>query len=143
MAKGPASGKNDAEILDYRHDRARRKNNPPAGLAAQGRIAERPTERYATGASSASGYSTYAEIRSFSPASWKRSEAGCSPAKQSADSSMSLSFQITSMAMWDPMISLMSEGSVDDHASMARKITAWLLISYWAGAPARSRWRCR
>jgi hypothetical protein len=32
MAKGPASGKNDAEILDYRHDRARRKNNPPAVL---------------------------------------------------------------------------------------------------------------
>jgi hypothetical protein len=47
MAKGSASGKNDREILDYRHDRARRKNNPPAGLAAQGRIAERPTERYA------------------------------------------------------------------------------------------------
>ena len=47
MAKSPPSGKNDAEILDYRHDRARRKNNPPAGLAAQGRIAERPTERYA------------------------------------------------------------------------------------------------
>ena len=47
MAKGSASGKSDAEILDYRHDRARRKNNPPAGLAAQGRIAERPTERYA------------------------------------------------------------------------------------------------
>jgi hypothetical protein len=47
MAKDPASGKNDAEILDYRHDRTRRKNNPPAGLAWQGRIAERPTERYA------------------------------------------------------------------------------------------------
>ncbi|HVC33130.1 MAG TPA: site-specific DNA-methyltransferase, partial [Chloroflexota bacterium] len=31
---------------DYRYARSKRKNNPPAGLAAQGRIAERPREKY-------------------------------------------------------------------------------------------------
>ncbi|MDP9367237.1 MAG: site-specific DNA-methyltransferase [Chloroflexota bacterium] len=34
-------------VADYRYDHAKRKNNPPAGLAPQGRIAERPVERYA------------------------------------------------------------------------------------------------
>ncbi len=41
MAKAP-----DTHVVDYRHDCAKRKNNPPAGLAAQGRIAERPAEHY-------------------------------------------------------------------------------------------------
>jgi adenine-specific DNA-methyltransferase len=35
-----------ADVRDYRCDRAKRKNNPPAGLASQGKIAERPVERY-------------------------------------------------------------------------------------------------
>jgi adenine-specific DNA-methyltransferase len=37
----------DGRVADYRYDHAKRKNNPPAGLAAQGRIAEQPRERYA------------------------------------------------------------------------------------------------
>jgi adenine-specific DNA-methyltransferase len=37
----------NGRVADYRYDQATRKNNPPAGLAAQGRIAERPAERYA------------------------------------------------------------------------------------------------
>jgi hypothetical protein len=31
---------------DYRYDHATRKNNPPAGLAARGKIAEKPAVRY-------------------------------------------------------------------------------------------------
>lgn len=42
-----AAGGGDGRVADYRYERAKRKNNPPAGLAAQGRIAERPAERYA------------------------------------------------------------------------------------------------
>lgn len=34
-------------VSDYRHEDARRKNNPPAGLAAQGRVQEVPKLRYA------------------------------------------------------------------------------------------------
>ncbi|MDE0014831.1 MAG: site-specific DNA-methyltransferase [Candidatus Poribacteria bacterium] len=35
------------EVQDYRHDTATRKNNPPAGIAAQGRIQETPKQEYA------------------------------------------------------------------------------------------------
>ena len=34
------------EVQDYRHDTATRKNNPPAGIAAQGRIKETPKQEY-------------------------------------------------------------------------------------------------
>ena len=36
----------DASVRDYRHD-TKRKNNPPAGLAAQGRMREVPKVQYA------------------------------------------------------------------------------------------------
>ena len=35
------------EVQDYRHDTAKRKNNPPAGIAAQGKIRETPKQEYA------------------------------------------------------------------------------------------------
>ena len=35
------------EVQDYRHDTATRKNNPPAGIAAQGKIQETPKQKYA------------------------------------------------------------------------------------------------
>ena len=35
------------EVQDYRHDTATRKNNPPAGIAAQGEIRETPKQEYA------------------------------------------------------------------------------------------------
>ena len=35
------------EVQDYRHDTATRKNNPPAGIAAQGKIQETPKQGYA------------------------------------------------------------------------------------------------
>ena len=35
------------EVQDYRHDTATRKNNPPAGIAAQGKIEETPKQEYA------------------------------------------------------------------------------------------------
>ena len=35
------------EVQDYRHDNAKRKNNPPAGIAAQGKIHEKPKQEYA------------------------------------------------------------------------------------------------
>lgn len=35
------------EVQDYRHDTATRKNNPPAGIAAQGHIQETPKQEYA------------------------------------------------------------------------------------------------
>lgn len=34
------------DIQDYRHDTATRKNNPPAGIAAQGKIKETPKQEY-------------------------------------------------------------------------------------------------
>ena len=34
-------------VTDYRHDSAKRKNIPPAGLAAQGKVAETPKLRFA------------------------------------------------------------------------------------------------
>ena len=37
----------ETEIQDYRHDNATRKNNPPAGIAARGRINEPPQVEYA------------------------------------------------------------------------------------------------
>ena len=35
------------DVQDYRHDTATRKNNPPAGIAAQGKIQETPKQEYA------------------------------------------------------------------------------------------------
>ena len=35
------------DVQDYRHDTATRKNNPPAGIAAQGKIRETPKQEYA------------------------------------------------------------------------------------------------
>ena len=35
------------EVQDYRHETATRKNNPPAGIAAQGKIRETPKQEYA------------------------------------------------------------------------------------------------
>ena len=37
----------EKEVQDYRHDTATRKNNPPAGIAAQGKIKETPKQEYA------------------------------------------------------------------------------------------------
>ena len=37
----------EKEIQDYRHDTAKRKNNPSAGIAAQGKIHEKPKQEYA------------------------------------------------------------------------------------------------
>ncbi len=37
----------EKEIQDYRHDTAKRKNNPPAGIAAQGKIHDPPKQEYA------------------------------------------------------------------------------------------------
>ena len=39
--------KSETEIQDYRHDDAKRKNNPSAGIAARGRINETPKVEYA------------------------------------------------------------------------------------------------
>ncbi len=35
------------EVQDYGHNTATRKNNPPAGIAAQGKIKETPKQEYA------------------------------------------------------------------------------------------------
>ena len=35
------------DIQDHRHHTATRKNNPPAGIAAQGKIQETPKQQYA------------------------------------------------------------------------------------------------
>jgi len=37
----------DTDIQDYRHDTAKRKNNPPAGLASQGMLREASQQKYA------------------------------------------------------------------------------------------------
>ena len=37
----------EKEVRDYRHDNAKRKNNPSAGIAAQGKIHEKPKQEYA------------------------------------------------------------------------------------------------
>ena len=39
--------KQETEIQDYRHDAATRTNNPPAGIAAHGRVQEQPKQEYA------------------------------------------------------------------------------------------------
>lgn len=39
--------KRDKEVKDYRHDSSKRKNNPPAGIAGQGRTPKTPKEEYA------------------------------------------------------------------------------------------------
>jgi hypothetical protein len=48
MARKKAETKNKAElsVKDYRHKGAKRKNIPPAGLAAQGEIREKPQIEY-------------------------------------------------------------------------------------------------
>ena len=35
------------EVQDYRHDDATRRNNPPAGIASQGKLRETPKQEYA------------------------------------------------------------------------------------------------
>src|SRR3712207_2493818 len=47
MAQITTDSKSIDGVVDFRYERAKRKNNPPAGLAAQGRLAEQPRERYA------------------------------------------------------------------------------------------------
>ncbi len=42
-----ATAMTETAVFDYRHDEAKRKNIPPAGLAAQGRVRETPKIRYA------------------------------------------------------------------------------------------------
>ena len=37
----------ETAVLDYRHDEAKRKNIPPVGLAAQGKVRETPKIKYA------------------------------------------------------------------------------------------------
>ena len=37
----------DKKVKDYRHDSSKRKNNPPAGIAGQGRTPETPKQEYA------------------------------------------------------------------------------------------------
>ena len=39
--------KQETHIQDYRYDNAKRKNNPPAGIAARGKINEPPKVEYA------------------------------------------------------------------------------------------------
>ena len=39
--------KRDKEVKDYRHDSSKRKNNPPAGIAGQGRTPKTPKQEYA------------------------------------------------------------------------------------------------
>ncbi len=45
--KSTQSSPVETAALDYRHEEARRKNIPPAGLAAQGRVQEKPRIQYA------------------------------------------------------------------------------------------------
>jgi adenine-specific DNA-methyltransferase len=48
MARKKSSGKKspEASVLEYRHEEAKRKNIPPAGLAAQGVLKEKPKIKY-------------------------------------------------------------------------------------------------
>ena len=41
------SNKPEAEVKDYRHEEATRKNNPPAGIASHAKIRETPKQVYA------------------------------------------------------------------------------------------------
>jgi adenine-specific DNA-methyltransferase len=47
MARKKSKSSPDQTVMDYRHEDAKRKNIPPAGLAAQGKIRERPKVHYA------------------------------------------------------------------------------------------------
>lgn len=47
MARKKGEKKTDSAVTDYRHNEAKRVNIPPAGLAAQGKISEKPKIRYA------------------------------------------------------------------------------------------------
>ncbi len=42
-----ARDKREKEVKDYRHDASTRKNNPPAGIAGQGRTPKTPKQKYA------------------------------------------------------------------------------------------------
>ncbi len=45
--KKRAGNKPEAEVKDYRHEEATRKNNPPAGIASHATIREKPKQVYA------------------------------------------------------------------------------------------------
>ena len=47
MAKKKSNKVPEQKVVDYRYDDEKRKNIPPAGLAAQGKIREKPKIRYA------------------------------------------------------------------------------------------------
>ncbi len=47
MARKKVKSGSEQTVLDYRHEDAKRKNIPPAGLAAQGKIREKPKIQYA------------------------------------------------------------------------------------------------
>ena len=47
MARKKRTKPKETDIQDYRHDTATRKNNPPAGIAARGKINESPPVEYA------------------------------------------------------------------------------------------------
>jgi len=44
--KAPNEGKSLADVTDYRHDEATRKNNPPAKIAAEGFVPLLPKAEY-------------------------------------------------------------------------------------------------
>jgi adenine-specific DNA-methyltransferase len=47
MARKKGNTGTEQKVVDYRYDDEKRKNIPPAGLAAQGKIREKPKIRYA------------------------------------------------------------------------------------------------
>jgi adenine-specific DNA-methyltransferase len=47
MAPATTRAAGEEGVADFRYGDAKRRNNPPAGLVAQGKIAEKPVERYA------------------------------------------------------------------------------------------------
>jgi len=47
MARKKGKTKTEQAVTDYRHEEARRLHIPPAGLAAQGKIREKPKIQYA------------------------------------------------------------------------------------------------
>ena len=47
MARKKGNTGSEQKVVDYRYDDERRKNIPPAGLAAQGKIRKKPKIRYA------------------------------------------------------------------------------------------------
>ena len=46
MARKKGKSNPEQTVMDYRHEDAKRKNIPPAGLAAQGKIREKPEIQY-------------------------------------------------------------------------------------------------